>query len=546
MNTIKEGDTRGQSWFSPQYLGVALLLSWIYLLFYEQSEQLVSFFGITASLSDFEFWGSSFALAATLLLLLPKPAEALSILRRPTLRILTIACICVGTALTLCFVYSLLSRSLLSVEDPIAANYVEAATFFSGSLLTGIGSGILACRWADAYGHLRTGIVFMHAVPLIAVSAAITITAMYLPEQGMQAVLIALPVGSALLLRLCEQIPQLKAHAKCPARTSPSEQSAPENLTRWFLPFMYVCLAVLGFAPTFLGSSPIETGMIYSGVLCMIATCAVLAICVVYIVLFHRGATLLSVGMPIALIVCVLIPSATIPGKSITDAFLPAGYICLEALLFVILIVAGKQARVPVVKTYAVGRLLYVVADIVGFGVTTSIIPDEETFAAVAGGMVGFAGCVVLAFAGFLLLISASRFVTVKDWHPMSIENASKADLCDPLKGSTEYSPTDTESATAGACAKTAADADLPAEQPGSLGAETAKEDPLAAFAQAFSLTEREVDVLSELLRGRTLAHIQGTLHISKGTASYHVQNIYAKCNVHSKQALMDLYEQGR
>ena len=63
------------------------------------------------------------------------------------------------------------------------------------------------------------------------------------------------------------------------------------------------------------------------------------------------------------------------------------------------------------------------------------------------------------------------------------------------------------------------------------------------AVAGEFGLSAREREVLALLARGRTQPYIREALLLSKNTVSSHVQHIYAKLGVHSKQELIDLVE---
>lgn len=63
------------------------------------------------------------------------------------------------------------------------------------------------------------------------------------------------------------------------------------------------------------------------------------------------------------------------------------------------------------------------------------------------------------------------------------------------------------------------------------------------AFSAVHGLTERETEVLELLARGRTLKVVAERLTISKGTAGTHIANIYRKCDVHTQQDLIDLFE---
>ena len=64
--------------------------------------------------------------------------------------------------------------------------------------------------------------------------------------------------------------------------------------------------------------------------------------------------------------------------------------------------------------------------------------------------------------------------------------------------------------------------------------------------AEACGLSARELEVLGYLARGRTQPYIREALLLSKNTVSSHVQHIYTKLGVHSKQELIDLVEDGR
>lgn len=60
--------------------------------------------------------------------------------------------------------------------------------------------------------------------------------------------------------------------------------------------------------------------------------------------------------------------------------------------------------------------------------------------------------------------------------------------------------------------------------------------------AEASGLTHREVEVLALLLQGRSVPFVEDRLRISEGTARTHVNSIYKKLGVHSRQDLLDLF----
>ena len=64
-----------------------------------------------------------------------------------------------------------------------------------------------------------------------------------------------------------------------------------------------------------------------------------------------------------------------------------------------------------------------------------------------------------------------------------------------------------------------------------------------AALAEQYRLTDREREVLDHLCDQRTAGWIADKLFISTSTVNVHIKNIYRKCNVHSRQELLDLLE---
>lgn len=60
-------------------------------------------------------------------------------------------------------------------------------------------------------------------------------------------------------------------------------------------------------------------------------------------------------------------------------------------------------------------------------------------------------------------------------------------------------------------------------------------------MAEAYALTDRELEVLRILARGHGLNRVQEALFIAEGTAITHRRHIYQKIGVHSKAELIDL-----
>lgn len=74
-------------------------------------------------------------------------------------------------------------------------------------------------------------------------------------------------------------------------------------------------------------------------------------------------------------------------------------------------------------------------------------------------------------------------------------------------------------------------------------GAGAQGEDSAAVFARAVGLTARETEILSLLVRGRTLPYIANELFVTTGTVKTHVRHIYEKALVNNRQELLDKVE---
>lgn len=65
----------------------------------------------------------------------------------------------------------------------------------------------------------------------------------------------------------------------------------------------------------------------------------------------------------------------------------------------------------------------------------------------------------------------------------------------------------------------------------------------LDAFASAHRLSPREREILGLISKGRDVPYIEQELVLSKSTVKTHIRHIYEKCEVSSRQALIDLLQ---
>lgn len=83
------------------------------------------------------------------------------------------------------------------------------------------------------------------------------------------------------------------------------------------------------------------------------------------------------------------------------------------------------------------------------------------------------------------------------------------------------------------------------AGSPSPAAARLTLDERIAELANEFHLSRREVDVLALLARGRSIPFIAEALVISENTVRSHAQRIYVKLDVHSKQELLNLVQEG-
>ena len=70
-----------------------------------------------------------------------------------------------------------------------------------------------------------------------------------------------------------------------------------------------------------------------------------------------------------------------------------------------------------------------------------------------------------------------------------------------------------------------------------------AKRDPFEALQEKYGLTQRELDVVTLLGKGRTYEFCAGTLCISVNTARTHVKSIYRKLGIRSREELLEILD---
>lgn len=70
------------------------------------------------------------------------------------------------------------------------------------------------------------------------------------------------------------------------------------------------------------------------------------------------------------------------------------------------------------------------------------------------------------------------------------------------------------------------------------------RNDCATSVAQSWGLSERETEVMALLVRGRSMKRAAEELYLSLGTVNTYVKRIYAKLDIHTRQELIDRFEE--
>lgn len=76
--------------------------------------------------------------------------------------------------------------------------------------------------------------------------------------------------------------------------------------------------------------------------------------------------------------------------------------------------------------------------------------------------------------------------------------------------------------------------------------ADGSRESVISQLAQQYGLSERETSVMALFIKGRSMKRAAEELYLSVGTVSTYAKRIYAKMGIHTRQALIDKFEDAR
>jgi DNA-binding CsgD family transcriptional regulator len=215
--------------------------------------------------------------------------------------------------------------------------------------------------------------------------------------------------------------------------------------------------------------------------------------------------------MVLGLLVLGIVPAASRGSAPAPYWVVVAGYAVFDLLIWAMIVIVHRGSGAPLARfvclAYALDQLGNCVGTVLGIGL------------AVLGGDALALGCGALG-----ALVALSALVTLSG--PGAIMGDLRTVVVEPV------APAQGGLASSqGACAPT----------PPTGGAAAIHEDSVSAIGSRYFLTEREREILSLLVAGRTVPFISEQLGVSQNTVKTHVRHIYAKLDIHDRQELIDL-----
>lgn len=560
----------GSGIVSPAYAGVALLLAWIYLLFYANTAGIEA--AAPISLMSSSYMISSLAMLAVTLVIAFSPRIGITQLTAVPTKIVVPIGMAGGTLLL-----------IVNGLEPHADS--SMALLVAGGILTGMFSGIMAQQWALAYSRVGLKTAICSFPMLVAVALGVSTLAMYLPQSTTLAVIVALPMASEILFHAVR-------HDVMPRYTLETEsRDRPINFILLLLP-IFVCGFATGFLDYFSSHST------YTFVFYALATFIPLIAASVFIVVANRDFITPSLVVPCCFLLALIVPFFTLFDATPTARFISIGELGTEVVLFIASIGFAEFFSLSALKTYALSRTVTTLLNSVGWYVggfcSNALNGLGNSLASLTIVLVS------IEVLSVVLIVSIVKAQKVEPGDDAADPGPGKMGASafgrsgqEALKTGSEPALIGCEAAGAGkailaggAQAKqpfpnSGAGADKnasrsgedgeagagdfakrsrPAEFAASTSTATSRPDHLeadmhnsqsspsnrflarcAAVGKRYGLSNREVDVLALLARGFSSARIQRELFIAAGTVNYHTRNIYAKLGVHSKQEVIDL-----
>jgi DNA-binding CsgD family transcriptional regulator len=513
----------GGNRFRADLLGYSLHLCWICLTFYQVVPNALGQMYTVTSPGNLTYLSSTLALCFTLCLGIART--------KPFMRIAESAPGVWGAPAITCL------GTVLFCANALSPHVVTAV---AGGILTGIGSAVMAARWASVFGAAGTRPLIETFSTLLVVTAIVCMTTSYLPLAAILSIMTALPLASGACLQHARRVQSSMRDGRGAAEPPASRRGRAAH-RRGMFGALAAFIALVGLASGALPQlSRAPEALPYDLVFYLLT--ALFALAFIGILLYQESprALLVALALPLGMLLVVTIPFARFVSASPLDPFYLIGEAAFELLLMFFAVLFALVLDLSPARTFMASRVTLALSDIVGslFGARLVSLAASEALGSAYFLQVASIVALVAAelvtigmVGGYLVLHRRSGILGGEPGSAAKVEVGGPRDDAAAASPSTAGHPT----------ANVAGD---DARSAGAGGEEAEADSPIELshrVAGQYHLSPRETDVLELLAQGDAPAQIQEKLCISQGTMSYHMRNIYAKLGVHSRQELMVL-----
>ena len=519
--------------------GFAFIRAWVYLMFLGIGVGILSFFANSYSSSVY-LWSSA-ALCVTLFSGAFAPEQIEHVLNGLQGIILALILTVIGTLLVVFAAW---------------AGTAQEVFISLGGAATGIGSGLIHLGYGELHRDRPPTEVGIE-VPMAALVAAILFALVSMLPFSVQVVSVTLlPIASGVILILAGR-PALRPRARKlgePNLILPT----PRLIVR-----IGLCACGIGIADgiarqVFLSATSISPHDFYHPG--MLTSSVVLAILLVGFEMLRRKNAFRKMYKFITFIIAASI--AFMPSfielsnyQWIGPLITLVGYNAFNAFMWILLADLTYNFRLSAAATFGIGWGMLTI------GATAGQMIGQPLCYAITltpGTISSIAACgTLIVFAVSLFIMKDNDLVDIKDVKSMvetvgmnSVydfeETAYAEDTKDAVADRVAASKSGAAQASRDGEAEWQADSSSEDKLNPDGSVRTPFRDRCSALASSCGLTPRETEILILFAKGRSAARIQEDLVISRGTVTTHLQHIYRKTNVHSKQELLDLIESMR
>lgn len=378
----------------------------------------------------------------------------------------------------------------------------------AGSLCVGASCGVFQFAWGEIYARGESGFAGRTVAASIALGVLVDCLVMGLAPGLAAAFTAALPLASAGLAQFLSHTGSLPQPAPSPAGRGSSETVFGSHRTVCGLPLsLLVAFALFGLSFGYCQHSavflPADAAAYSSDALIAARGITSLAIWVLLAVLPRRSYTVFKVGTLVGIAGFVAAPMlALVETHGIApSAVIAVGYTTFDVATWALVAELAATTGTGPTRLVGCGRFaihLGEVAAIAGCSMLAGLPGAAEAISSTLG-----YGCVVAEM--LLLADNSALWLLVKSDAVVSEQSEASSTRDAPSPG-------------------------------------TSSAPSVARVAAAHSLTERESEVLALLLAGHGRARVAQALGISENTLGTHIQQLYRKLDVHSRQELLDRF----